>query len=147
MKFGRKTSWLARMSLLLICAPVLSGQKEPNTSKSAETSPQSTANDVETGSSPVQQTTLADSGRNSAQAFTLQRRTQLVLIPVLVTDRSGHHISGLKTEDFTVKDNGKVKPVRYAQEITTTSADVLERTKLPAGTYSNSVVQAKAPLR
>jgi VWFA-related protein len=147
MKLGRKTSWLARMSLLLMCVHVLSGQQEPNGSKPAETTPQSTVNGVETGSNPAQQTAPAASGRNSVQAFTIQRRAQLVLIPVLVTDRSGHHISGLKTEDFTVKDNGKVKPVRYAQEITTTSADVLERTKLPPGTYSNSVVQAKAPSR
>jgi VWFA-related protein len=145
MKLGRKTSWLARMSLLLMCVHVLSGQQEPNGSKPAETTPQSTVNGVETGSNPAQQTAPAASGRNSVQAFTIQRRAQLVLIPVLVTDRSGHHISGLKTEDFTVKDNGKVKPVRYAQEITTTSADVLERTKLPPGTYSNSV--AKAPSR
>lgn len=138
MKLGRKSSWLARMSLLLMCAPVLSGQQGPS---------QSTDNSTETGSNPAPRTAPAASGRNSAQAFTIQRLTQLVLIPALVTDRSGRHISGLKAEDFTVKDNGKVRPVRSVQEITTTSADVLERTKLPPGTYSNSVVQAKAPLR
>jgi VWFA-related protein len=135
------------MSLLLMCAPVLSGQQGPDTSKPAGISSQSTDNSTETGSNPAPRTAPAASGRNSAQAFTIQRLTQLVLIPALVTDRSGRHISGLKAEDFTVKDNGKVRPVRSVQEITTTSADVLERTKLPPGTYSNSVVQAKAPLR
>src|ERR1035441_1453383 len=32
-------------------------------------------------------------------------RTELVLIPTLVTDKSGAHISGLKKEDFTVLEN------------------------------------------
>jgi VWFA-related protein len=151
MKLGRKPSWLARMFLLSMCATVLSAQQAANASKPAEaanaTSSHSTVIGAETGSDPAQQTASAASGKNDTQTFTIQRRRQLVLIPTLVTDRSGHHVSGLKAEDFTVKDNGKVKPVRYVQEITATSADVLERTKLPPGTYSNSVVQAKAPLR
>ena len=33
-------------------------------------------------------------------------RTELVLIPAVVTDKSGAHISGLKKEDFTVLENG-----------------------------------------
>jgi hypothetical protein len=41
---------------------------------------------------------------NSEVKFTA--RTELVLIPTLVTDKSGTYISGLKKEDFRVLENG-----------------------------------------
>jgi VWFA-related protein len=46
-------------------------------------------------------------------------RTELVLIPTLVTDKSGNHISGLKKEDFTVLENGAEQKVATFEEITT----------------------------
>jgi VWFA-related protein len=152
MKLNRRLFWLATMFFLFTCAPLLCDQQAGSSSKPNETSnatlPKATANSAERGPKETEQEdAIATSGKNNAAGFAIQRRTRLVLMPALVTDRSGHHISGLKAEDFTVKDNGKVKAVRYVQEITTASADVLERTKLPAGTYSNSVVVAKAPLR
>ncbi|MBV9574952.1 MAG: VWA domain-containing protein [Acidobacteriales bacterium] len=45
-------------------------------------------------------------------------RAQLVLIPTLVTDKSGHHISGLKAEDFTVLENGVPQKIATFEEIT-----------------------------
>jgi len=79
--------------------------------------------------------------------YRLKQKTQLVLIPALVTDRDGNHIPGLKAGDFTVKDNGVVRQVKVAEEITAPPADLVEREKLPPGTYSNAVVKSKAPLR
>jgi VWFA-related protein len=45
-------------------------------------------------------------------------RTELVLIPTLVTDKSGKHISGLKKEDFTVLENGAEQKIATFEEIT-----------------------------
>jgi VWFA-related protein len=45
-------------------------------------------------------------------------RTELVLIPTLVTDKSGNHIAGLKKDDFTVLENGSRREVATFEEIT-----------------------------
>ena len=44
-------------------------------------------------------------------------RAELVLIPTLVTDKSGHHITGLKQEDFTVLENGAEQKIATFEEI------------------------------
>ncbi|MGA2355900.1 MAG: VWA domain-containing protein, partial [Terriglobales bacterium] len=41
-----------------------------------------------------------------------------VLIPTLVTDKSGNHITGLKKEDFTVLENGAEQKIATFEEIT-----------------------------
>ena len=57
-----------------------------------------------------------DQENNSDVTFT--SRTELVLIPALVTDKSGAHISGLKKEDFTVLENGVEQKIATFEEIT-----------------------------
>jgi len=54
---------------------------------------------------------------NSEIKFT--SRTELVLIPTLVTDKSGNHMSGLKKDDFTVLENGSERKLATFEEITT----------------------------
>ena len=57
-----------------------------------------------------------DKDKDSAEVkFTA--RTELVLIPALVTDKSGHHITGLKKEDFTVLENGAEQKIATFEEI------------------------------
>lgn len=53
-----------------------------------------------------------------AEPAKFSTRTQLVLIPVLVTDKAGTHIGGLKKEDFTVLENGSERPIATFEEIT-----------------------------
>src|SRR5277367_2682305 len=43
---------------------------------------------------------------------------KLVLVPTLVTDKSGNHISGLRQEDFTVLENGAEQKIATFEEIT-----------------------------
>jgi len=45
-------------------------------------------------------------------------RTELVLIPTLVTDKSGAYIGGLKKEDFTVLENGVEQKIATFEEVT-----------------------------
>src|SRR5215467_7460939 len=52
---------------------------------------------------------------NSEIKFT--SRTELVLIPALVTDKSGNHITGLKKEDFAVFENGSERQISTFEEI------------------------------
>jgi VWFA-related protein len=57
-----------------------------------------------------------DKDNNSEVKFTA--RTELVLIPALVTDKSGNHVLGLKKEDFTVLENGAEQKIATFDEIT-----------------------------
>lgn len=42
---------------------------------------------------------------------TFSVRTEMVVLPVTVTDARGQIVTGLKTDDFRVLDNGKVQPI------------------------------------
>jgi VWFA-related protein len=79
--------------------------------------------------------------------YRIETGTRIVLVPALVRDRAGRHVPGLKAEDFKITDDGQLRPVKTVEEIATPPATELERTKLPAGTYSNDVRHTKAPLR
>ena len=57
-----------------------------------------------------------DKEDNAEVKFTA--RAELVLIPTLVTDKSGHHVTGLKKEDFTVLENGAEQKIATFEEIT-----------------------------
>jgi VWFA-related protein len=72
---------------------------------------------------------------NSEVKFT--SRTALVLVPTLVTDKSGNHIRGLKKEDFTVLENGAEQKVATFEEITS-DAHRLSRPRNP-NEFSNSL--------
>jgi VWFA-related protein len=52
---------------------------------------------------------------NSEVKFTV--RTELVLIPTVISDKSGNHITGLKKEDFTVLENGAEQQIATFEEI------------------------------
>lgn len=64
---------------------------------------------------------------------TIRVSTHLVLVDVVVTDKQGKPITGLKPEDFVVEENGK------AQKISTFTASVenAPAPALPPGIYSN----------
>ena len=72
---------------------------------------------------------------NSEVKFTA--RTELVLIPTLVTDKSGTHLRGLKKEDFTVLENGAEQKISTFEEITS-DARRMSRPRNP-NEFSNSL--------
>src|SRR6202789_755565 len=77
-----------------------------------------------------------DKDKDSAEVkFTA--RAELVLIPTLVTDKSGNHISGLTKEDFKVFENGAEQKVATFEEITSDA----HRVSRPAdpNVFSNSI--------
>ena len=66
----------------------------------------------------------------------LKASTELVLVPAVVTDKSGAHVAGLRKEDFVLKQDGKDKPIAVFEEVKTDTAR-LHRSTGPTGTYSN----------
>jgi VWFA-related protein len=67
---------------------------------------------------------------------TFKSSTELVLIPTVVNDKSGVHISGLKKEEFALKQDGKPQPIAVFEEVKTDSARV-RRSEGEHGTFSN----------
>src|SRR5580698_10556630 len=45
--------------------------------------------------------------------------TELVLIPAVVSDKSGAHVAGLKKEEFILKQDGKPQPIAVFEEVRT----------------------------
>lgn len=69
-------------------------------------------------------------------ATTITSSTELVLIPVVVNDKSGSHVLGLKKEEFALKQDGKSQPISIFEEVKTNSARV-RRSEGEHGTFSN----------
>ncbi|MGO9167415.1 MAG: VWA domain-containing protein, partial [Candidatus Sulfotelmatobacter sp.] len=49
----------------------------------------------------------------------LTARTDLVLVPVVVTDKSGKHVSGLQKEVFRIEENGSARSISVFEETKT----------------------------
>jgi VWFA-related protein len=99
---------------------------------------------------PVQGASIMSGGGQKTET-TFSSRSELVLVPVLVSDRSGKHLPGLTKEDFTLKEDGKVRRVKFLEEITAKpslpSALPSKRSSIAPGTYSNNNVSEQTPLR
>ncbi|MGC2245588.1 MAG: VWA domain-containing protein, partial [Terriglobales bacterium] len=78
---------------------------------------------------------FAKDKENSEVKFT--SRTELVLIPALVTDKAGTHITGLKKEDFKVLENGSERQISSFEEITSDPHRLSRRTN--PDEFSNAV--------
>lgn len=76
-----------------------------------------------------------DKENNSEVKFTA--RSELVLIPTLVTDKKGNHVTGLTKEDFTVLENGAEQKISTFEEITS-DAQRVSRPHSP-NEFSNSL--------
>ena len=79
---------------------------------------------------------LAQSPVQNLPAPTVRVNTRLVLVDVVVTDKQGKPVSGLKTEDFTVEEKGKKQKIAFFQ----TPEEAQKQTAPPQlgpGLYSN----------
>jgi VWFA-related protein len=70
-------------------------------------------------------------------ATTITSSSELILIPAVVNNSSGSHISGLKKEDFVLKQDGKPRPIAIFEEVKTSTAR-LRRADGQHGTFSNT---------
>ena len=73
---------------------------------------------------------------NSAvPSFTIRANTRLVLVDVVVRDKKGQPVTGLKAEDFTVEENGKKQKISVFVPPGIASRTAAAPT--PAGIFSN----------
>ncbi|MGC1450885.1 MAG: VWA domain-containing protein [Candidatus Sulfotelmatobacter sp.] len=72
---------------------------------------------------------------------TLKVNSRAVLVDVIVTDRNGNPVKGLKADDFTVEEQGKPQSISYFEEHTTNDlarrSQNLEFPVLPPNVFSN----------
>ena len=81
------------------------------------------------------QTTVPDANTPTS---TLQINSRAVLVDVIVTDRSGKPVTGLKQDAFTVTEQGKQQTISFFEEHTGAPAAVpKEMPKLPPDVFSN----------
>lgn len=74
--------------------------------------------------------------------ITIRANTRLVVVDVVVTDRKGHPISGLKPENFSVEEGGKKQKIA---SFTPPGAAPGEQKPLPEGILSNRPEFLKPP--
>ncbi len=65
-------------------------------------------------------------------------RTELVLIPVVVMDRTGAQVSDLTKDDFTLLEDGRHKEIAFFEHVTT-SAGLAKRASGQQNEFSNAV--------
>ncbi len=70
---------------------------------------------------------------------TFTSRTNLVLVPVVVSDKQGNHVSGLTAADFDLKQDGKDTKIAGLEEVTAETA-VVQAPANTSNTFSNQVV-------
>lgn len=68
---------------------------------------------------------------------TIRVNTRLVLVDVIVTDKDGKRIQGLKAEDFTIQEKGKNQKISFFTSAVE-SKNQAAAGALPPGIYSNS---------
>jgi VWFA-related protein len=69
---------------------------------------------------------------------------RLVLVPAVVHDSSGKHVSGLTKEQFRLLQDGKQQAIAVFEEVKA-SRTRLEPEPVAAGEFSNTVTQARSP--
>ena len=84
-------------------------------------------------------TAFAQAPASSDAASTIKTTTRVVLLDVVVTDKSGKPVHGLKAHDFTVLEDGKAQQVRGFDERGPTLPLAIPRVviNLPPNTYTN----------
>ncbi len=65
-------------------------------------------------------------------------RTSLVLLPTVVTDKNGNHVTGLKKEDFVITENDQPRKISVFEEIKT-EAGQIRRVAPNQAAYTNVV--------
>ena len=71
-----------------------------------------------------------------SNATTFASSTELVLVPTVVSDKSGIHIPGLQKDEFALRQDGKSHPIAVFEEVKTNAAR-LHRSEGQNGTFSN----------
>ena len=79
-------------------------------------------------------------------AVTFTSRAEMVLVPVVVSDKSGNHIPGLTKDSFELQEDGKSRPIAALEEIKTFTSRAARSASQP-GVYTNALSGGSSPKR
>ena len=79
----------------------------------------------------------AQQSPSDVPAITIRTNTRLVVVDVVVTDKKGQPITGLKPEDFTLEENGKKQKIAVFTAPGAASAAAATQASAPPGVLSN----------
>lgn len=85
--------------------------------------------------------TLAPQEKSSAQnnpQYQYRTGVNVVLVPVVVTDKQGRHVSGLTAADFELKQDGNVQKIASVDEVSAETTRA-RRPSLPPNMFTNQV--------
>lgn len=98
---------------------------------------------LQSGAAIAQTKNSSNPQESSAPVF--KSHSQLVLVPVVVKDHNGTHVSGLTKDDFAVKEDGTARRLAFCEEVKTTAARVQHQQKSDKTSFSN--FQGEQPAR
>jgi VWFA-related protein len=87
---------------------------------------------------PQTSTTLED------KTVVFKAGSELVTVPVVVTDKSGTHIHNLKKEDFELREDGKLQKISTFEEVQKTN--ILTPHQVPSDQFSNVLDPGPEPV-
>jgi len=88
----------------------------------------------------------SDTKPEAAQA-TFTSRSELVLVPAVVSDKAGAHVTGLKKEEFTVLENGAEQKIATFEEVNSDPARAGRRAPTKPGEFTNEIIGDSRSMR
>lgn len=79
-------------------------------------------------------------GPQGEPSATITSRTDLVVVPVVVTDKHGNHVAKLSKDDFRIEEDGKVQPIARFEEINATTTPMKRAAAPVPNAFTNEVV-------
>jgi len=85
---------------------------------------------------------------HQGEATVIRAGANVVTIPVVVTDKQGHHIMGLNKDDFQIEEDGKKEKVEFFDAVVPTDVTPVQRPPQPQpNAYTNELVTDQNPKR
>jgi hypothetical protein len=90
---------------------------------------------------PANAPSAQEQGRRQADwaSYKISVGANMVLVPVVVTDKHGQHVTGLKAEDFEIQEDGKPQKIAAFEEVTAETTPV-PRAVVALNSFTNRVI-------